>query len=264
MTNELENGTVADVSSEQSSAAPSETTQTNESPENQSKETKAEKYVPYERFQEIIKQRNDERTESDKRLQAYEARLKSFEERMKPRESEAPKKAENPLLGRLKSVDPEFGSWAEKVEAAQAELQELRQWRSQAEAERSRNEAQTELSRLHTEYKIPDDLKETYRLFLKEQVAKLESERGALSVKDLAGVYKSVHETIGKAFESRKRAEIANYTSSKKADSAPAVKKGAPTKTSTPTKFKYSNDREEAKAQILKQVMTQARAAKNI
>lgn len=261
MSNELENGLGADVSTEQSSAAPVEPqTTTSESTEG-SKEasgSKNEKYVPYERFQEVIKQRN----ESDERFKAYESRLKAFEDRS--RQQAEPKKAENPLLGRLKSVDPEFGSWAEKVEAAQAELQELRQWRSQAEAERNRSEAQTELNRLHSEYKVPEDLKETYRLFLKEQVTKLESERGPLTVKDLAGVYKTVHDTVGKAFESRKRAEIANYATAKKTDSTPAVKKGALTKPATQTKPKFSNDKEEARAQILKQVMSQARASKNI
>lgn len=255
MSNELES-TASDVSAESSSETPSSPEKTSEAPVTQEGKS-TEKYVPYERFQEIIQQKN----EFVKRLEEHEARYKALEERVsRPREE--PKKAENPLLGRLKGIDPEFGQWAEQMEASRAELQALRDWRTQAEAERTRAEAQNELSRLHTQYKVSDDLKEHYNMFLRNEVSKIEASGKVLGIKDLASIYKSVHENVNKVFETQRRANIANYATSKKTDATPALKKGEAPK-QAPGKFKYSKDPEEARAQIVKQTMERARAAKN-
>lgn len=254
MSNELES-MASDVSTESPSEAPSSPEKTNESPVTQESKT-TEKYVPYERFQEIIQQKN----EFVKRLEEHEARYKALEDRFnKPKEE--PKK-ENPLLSRLKGIDPEFGTWAEQMEASKAELQALREWRQQAEVERSRSEAQNEVSKLHSQYKVSDDLKAHYEMYLKNEVQKMESSGRNLTVKDLPTIYKSVHDTLNKVFESQKRATIANYTTSKKTDATPALKKGEAPK-SGPAKFKFSKDPEEARAQIIKQTMERVRAAKN-
>lgn len=253
MSNELES-TASDVSTESPSEAPSSPERTSEAPATQESKT-ADKYVPYERFQEIIQQKN----EFVKRLEEHEARYKALEDRMN-RPKEEPKK-ENPLLGRLKTIDPEFGTWAEQMEASRTELQALREWRTQAEAERTRSEAQNEVSKLHAQYKIPDDLKDHYNMYLRNEVSKLEASGRALSVKDLPSIYKSVHDSLNKVFESQKRATIANYAVSKKTDATPTLKKGEATK-STPTKFKFSKDPEEARSQIIKQTMERVRAAK--
>lgn len=254
--NELES-TESEVSSESSSETPSSPEKSSGSSEGKSAAPQ-EKYVPYERFQEVIQLKN----EFAKRLEDHEKRYQDLEARLSRPKEEPKPKAENPLLGRLKTVDPEFGSWAEKMEASQAELQELRQWRVQADQERIRNEAQSELNRLHSEYKIPDDLKDHYGMYIKQAVSNIESTGRLLSVKDLKDVYKTVHENINKVFEAQKRATIANYTAAKKVDVAPTVKKGTASKPANQAKPKFSNDREEAKAQIVKQAMEQVRANK--
>lgn len=215
-----------------------------------------EKYVPYDRFQEIIQQKN----EFAKRLEEHERRYQALEAKVnKPVES--PKK-ENALMNRLKTVDSEFGSWAETQDALRSELQELKEWRTRAEQERTRSEAQSEIGRLHSEYKVHDDLKEFYTDRLRSEVGKLESSGRVLSVKDLASVYKTVHESANKLFEAQRRAAIANYSTSKKTDATPTLKKGVAPKPST-TKPSFSKDREEAKSQIVKQAMEQARLLRN-
>lgn len=252
MSNELESMESV-VSTESPSEAPSSPTESSVPETSQSKPT--EKYVPYERFQEIIQQKN----EYDRRLQEQEARYKALEERMNKPKVEP---TEDKLLARLKGIDPEFAERFEKLNGSLGELETLKQWKAQAEAERTRSQAESELSRLHSEFKVPKDEQDYFKDLLQLKVQRIEASGRMLSIKDLEPIYKELHESENKRFESRKRATIANYTASKKTDSTPALSKGVAPK-QAPTKVKYSSDREEAKAQIIKQALEQHRAAKN-
>lgn len=251
MSNELES-TVSEVSTESPSETPSTPTKANESPVTQESKT-TEKYVPYERFQEIIQQKN----EFVKRLEEHEARYRALEDRMKPKVEPT----EDKLLSRLKGIDPEFAERFEKLNSSLGELETLKQWKAQAEQERVRSEAQSELSRLHNEFKVPSDEQDYFKDLVQLRVQRLEAGGRHLSVKDLASVYKDVYDTQNKMYEVRKRATIANYTADKKSTATPSLKKGdAPKATQKPQQF--SRDREEAKAQIIKQTMERVRAAK--
>lgn len=258
MSNELES-TESVVSTESPSEAlssPQESSVPESSPSKQA--SPQEKYVPYERFQEIIQQKN----EFAKRLEEHEARTRALEERSNRPKEEPKPKAENPLLARLKGIDPEFATWAEQMEASRAEVESLRTYRMQAEAERTRSQAESELSRLHSEFKVPKDEQDYFKDLLQLRVQRIEASGRMLTIKDLEPIYKELHDSENKRFESRKRATIANYAASKKSDSTPSLSKGVAPKPAQ-TKVKYSADREEAKAQIIKQAIEQHRAAKN-
>lgn len=255
MSNELESQESV-VSTESPSEAPSSPNESSVPETAQSKPT--EKYVPYERFQEIIQQKN----EFAKRQEELEARYKALEERVsRPREEPKPK-TESEIVKKFKAVGPEFGTWAEQLESSQQELVALREWRAQAEQERIRGQAESELNRLHSHFKVPADEQDYFKDLLQLKVQRIEAGGRMLGIKDLESVYKEIHDSENKRYEARKRATIANYASSKKADSTPASSKGVAPK-QVPTKVKYSTDREEAKAQIIKQALEQHRAAKN-
>jgi len=253
MSNELES-TASEVSTESPSETPSQpATPKTESPATQESKT-SEKYVPYERFQEIIQQKN----EFVKRLEEHEARYKALEERFNKPKAEP---QEDKLLARLKGIDPEFAERFEKLNGSLAELEALKQWKAQADQERIRNEAQSELNRLHSEYKVPKDEQDYFKDLVQLRVQRLEASGKPLTVKDLASVYKDVYETQNRMYEVRKRATIANYAAEKKSTATPALKKGDAPK-AAPKKVAFSKDKEEAKAQIVKQYMEQVRAAK--
>lgn len=254
-----ENNTQAsDVSSESSSetqGSPAKETSSESSTETQAT-PKKEQYVPYERFQEIIQQKN----EFEKRLAEHDKRYKDLESRMS-RPKETPK--ENPLMSRLKTVDPEFGTWAEQQEAVRSQLEELKQWKTAAEQEKLKSSVESTIEKLHSEYKVPSEMQKTYKALLQQEVLEIESGGRMLTVADLAGVYKSIHENLNKYFEIQKRANIANYASSKKQDAAiPSVKKGAAPKTA-PTKSTFSKDPETARAEIVSRALKTMRANNN-
>lgn len=252
MSNELESQ-VSEVSTESPSETPSAPEKSSQSPAPQESKT-AEKYVPYERFQEIIQQKN----EFVKRLEEHEARYKALEDRFNKPKAEP---VEDKLVARLKGIDPEFAERFEKLNGSLAELESLKQWKAQADQERIRSDAQNELNRLHSEYKVSKDEQDYVKDLVQLRVQRLEAGGRSLSVKDLAGVYKDVVETQNKMYEVRKRTTIANYAAEKKSTTTPALKKGdAPKPAQKP--MKYSTDREEAKAQIIKQTMERVRAAK--
>lgn len=257
---EIETTQSADVSPEQSSAAPVETVQESSAPEKSSEtKTSSEKSVPYERFQEIIQQKNEflkRFEESDRRYQELQSKFAEFS---KPK-PEVPK--ENPLLARLKSVDPEFGKWAEEQEARASKLAELEQWKATAEQNRLRDEVVNTVEKLHMEHKVSNEDKEIYNSLLRQTATSIEATGRMLSPKDLPGLYKQVHELISKRDEARERARLASYTTTKKADSStPTSKKGSEPKKQAKQE-QLSRDPEERRAQIVKRALEQHRADK--
>lgn len=252
MSDELEQQS-SDVSTESPSETPTETGKTDAS----AKTAPTEKYVPYERFQEVIQLKN----EFAKKEESLARELKELRDQInrRPEPTEAQVKKENALIGRLKGIDPEFGTWAEQQETLKGQLDELKQWKAEAEQERLRSQADNTFEKLHTEHKVPKEIQEFYKASVIQEVQKIERSGKALSMSDLPRVYKSVHDNFTKFFELQKRANIANYASEKKADATvPAAKKGVAAKPTT-AKPSYSRDPEEAKAQIVSRALQKVR-----
>lgn len=175
-------------------------------------ESKQESQVPFHehpRFKELVEQKNryaEEAKSTAQRLAELEKRLSSQSQ---------PKPQENPLLSRLKGIDPEFGDFMEKMYHDAQKVRELESWKAQKEGEELRTRAIGEMRKLHDEHKVPANLRDLYQ----SQIELAAMRDPNLGLKDLPGLYKQVHDTYSKLLDEAKRAERESYVSAKKTDS---------------------------------------------
>lgn len=237
----------SDVSSEPSSEVPSE--QSSQGNEQEAQTAPKEQSVPYDRFQELVQQKN----EFAKRLEAQEREFREFRDQQKKAfEASKPveKSKEQALIERLKGVDPEFGEWAEQQQKAAAKAQALEQYYLQETQNRRVMEAQNTVQRLHSEYKVTPEAQAIYSNLLVNQVQALEKQGRTVNPSDLPGLYKSVHDTVSKFLDTQKNAAVKSYVVDKKKDSIPAPQKG-PAPKAAAKKDSFSRDPEERTAQIV-------------
>lgn len=250
--NETEQTSV-DVSQDSPSTESSETTSSKENVEASPKAP--EKYVPYDRFNEVINQRNE-------REKAYAEQAKQIAElRDQLVKLSTPKETpkENKLVSELKQVHPEFAKWVEEQDLTRKELSDLRQWKQQYEAQASQREVMGALDKLHADHKVSADTQQIYNALLKARADALEASGAKLGIKDLPNLYKEVHESLNKLG----RSNLTSYTAAKKPDAAiPSPKKGEAAKPAT-KKVQFSKDKETARSQIVKAALEQFRAHKN-
>ena len=237
-----------------------------ETPE--AKAPEAPKEVPFHehpRFKEIIEQKNQFQEQLKKQEIAYNRLQAQFEMMQKASQPKVESETDK-LYQDLEKIDPRLAKHLRNLEEktkiaeeAKAKASEWETWKTQQEAERTYNQAVTELNRLHVEYKVPKELTEFYD----SQVRAVAAQNPNLQVKDLPAVYKSIHDKFTSYFEAEKRKTLATYTDTKKADAkAPApIKKGqAP----GAKKMEYSSNAEEAKAQVIKQILKRSAAQNDI
>lgn len=240
------------VSSEAPSEASSEPSKSSEPVETKSP---TDKYVPYDRFNEVIQQKNEHAKALEEQRRQFADLQAKFNEFSKVKES--PKS--NPLIDRLKGIDPEFGKWAEAQEKSRAELEELRSWKSQSEQKSNAAEISRSVETLHSEYKVPAEARELYTDLLRSHAARIEATGKVLGIQDLPHLYKQVHDSLGKL----NRSNLATYTQAKKTDSTVPTQTKGPAPKVAPGKIKFSNNKDEARSQIVKAAMEQFRAHKN-
>lgn len=215
-----------------------------------------EKYVPYNRFQEVITQKN-QFAEQLKAMQAQQAEMqRQMQEFRKP----AAPKTEDPLIARLKGIDPEFGERFEKVSGFESKLAEFEQWQKNMEMERLRTDAYSTINKLHDENKVDPGFREFYNSQI--ELAVLKNQK--LGLKDLPEVYKEVHTRLSKQFEDFKRAERESYVTSKKADAKTPSSQPKATAVNPSKPAEWSKDPNEAKAQLIQRVLNSSKASNSI
>lgn len=200
------------------------------------------------RFRELVEQKN-QYAEMVKRLEtqqkAMEARFKSMEETSKP-------KVEDPLLKRLKDIDPEFGERFEKLSSQERELQELRDWRNQMQEQQFVSSALSEIRGLHSKNNVSPELQAKY-----EKELDFAYRSGQIrSLDDVKATYKAVHEDYSKLLDSVKRSERESYVATKKKDGAiPASQpKGKPAGNTKGPEF--SKDPTIARQELIKRILS--------
>jgi len=262
-----------DAQPAESSAAEEQVDQQQVQPEASAEQAEApapepEKELPFHehpRFREVIEQKN-QFAQQLRQQELQMARLQAqLEERMRSQTPQAPSREEQ-LFRKLESIDPDLAqvlkdthSKTSHVDKLERELEEFRSWKAEQEQTARRREAETTLSQLHTQFSVPKDIQDIYTA----QIRMAADANPNLSVKDLPGLYKSIHEKFNAYMESVKRQERASYVQVKKADSkgpAPMAKGQAP---GTP-KMKYSENADEAKAELIKNILNKSRASKDI
>lgn len=183
------------------------------------------------RFKELIEQNRAFKSEiaqareATQRLnQQYEAQAQELAKYSKP---QGP--THQQLLDRLRQIDPEFGQFqsqiAEKlngVDSLQKEINEFKQWREQVASEQTRNQAESKLTSLYGQYKVPQELQGFYR----QSIENMAYNNRNATVADLDAYFKQTHEGITKFLNDRDRKLRESYVTEKKKDQTPASTSG--------------------------------------
>jgi hypothetical protein len=243
---EVEQSGQSDVSAESSPA-----TESKETGEASASQTKEQQYVPYDRFKELVEQKN----QFSKRFEDTDRALKELQAKLEANRTPAEKKeAEFIKWSKDKGLEPEFLKWAQEQEATRQELNELKQWREQYTAQSYLNAARSQVEALKNELKVDPVLHNAYLAQIPH----------GTPLDQIAEKYKAQHEVMGKFLEAQKRAALSEYTSAKKTDSkVPGSQKGQTPKAST-NKSGFSKDPEEARLQLRKHMVDAMRSGRDI
>lgn len=230
MFDNLETGDVESVestsSSEQvsSSPAPSEA-------QSQDAATSAEKPAPFHehpRFKELIdsnreykSQLEELRTQLTKQMESQKAAQVAQNQPKQPSYEQ--------IVKRLQTIDPEFGEFQAAIAKEMAavpelkqQLQQFQEWKQQQEQQATRMAAESKLTSLYEQYKVPADR----RGFYKAQIENAAYNNPNMQLKDLDNVFKSTHENLNKFFGEFERTLKSSYVSGKQKDSTPATQSG--------------------------------------
>lgn len=167
-----------------------------------------------------------------------------------------PARAEDPLISRLKTIDPEFGNRIEKLSALESEIDQFRSWQQQQQQQALYQEANNTLEKLHTEHAIPAELRATYDA----RIQQLAMQNPNYTIKDLPKLYKQVHDDTVKFIDSVRRHERESYVADKKkvATKPSSQPKGEPVK---PGKGPdWAKDPVERRDQAVQRILKMARS----
>lgn len=250
--NEIENEQLSDVSSEVSSEPQAES-----QPEQKDLAT-APKEVPFHehpRWKEVMEERNAERQARTQLEQQIAAMQRQMQESLKPKDNRPDfNEVRTKMAERLKGIDPEFQSYMSLLEEqALSSKQELAAFRE----EQFVNRAVGRFEELNKTNGVPAELHGVYRA----QLDAAYREGKIRSLEDLEKTYKSIHEPVSKLIESREKAALDKYTTTKKeAASKPSAQpKGGAANAS---QSKVSNNPADRRQSLIKEAVQQLRASK--
>lgn len=209
-----------------------ETSQESSQPQAAEAKSQESEYVPYARFKELV----DAKNETQRQFQAQQEQFQEMQRQLQQFQSQYAKQAQparqaNPVIERLKSVDPEFASLMEKQmeanERLQQQLEQVNQWRSSAQEEAMRKTAETSLSGLYDKNNVAKHDQPIYRNMIEALVYKKELAGERLGVEHLPQLFSEVH----KEMQAYNRAVRESYVAAKSKDQTPAsVSQGVPMK----------------------------------
>lgn len=251
---------VQESSPEPVSAQPQETEQ---QPKEEAKSPEPQlPFHEHPRFKELIEQKN-QYSEQLRNQELQMARLQAQLE-MLNRSKEPQKPSEPEILRELEQVHPEFAKlmretygYKNELESTKKALEEIRSWRAQQEQTSLKSQFENTVSKLADEYKVPEKIRDRVRALAEAEII-----RSGANMQDVPKIYKAQAEQITQFLAEYDREIRSSYVSNKAKDSAsPATAKGAP---ASPPQQKYSANKEEALAQVVKQALQAKRAASGI
>lgn len=256
----------------ESSSQEQETEQSTQAQESQdsepSKEAAAaqeEKQMPFHehpRFKEVIEQKNQFKQQvelAERRIQDMERR---FAEMTKQQEAARPK-PQDALMERLKGIDPDFAERFGKlseVDTMKQDLQEFKQWKEEQAHQAVRMEARNTMERLFTDNNVSKELRGIYE----DRISAAASRNPNLGVNDLPNVFKGIHEEMSKLLETTKRETTKNYVANKQQAAAKPSTQPKGKAAQAVNKQQFSKDPQQARAELVKQILEQSRAEKDI
>ncbi len=257
---EIENE--GEVSVEQESSAPAPVTESTES-ESVSTEAKPKTeeapFHEHPRFKELVEERNQWKTKSSE----YERRMADLDRRLqdlsKPKTIDPAQAERQELMTRLKGIDPAFAKLMEDLSDKASRVDQVNQTVQEREAEYVRNTAMTQINAMHAENKVPKEFQD----LIQNQIELAAMRDPRIGLHNLKEVYQKVHQSFNGVIEGVKRSERESYQKAKTTDSnAPVTQsKGSPAKPGSKP-FEYSKNREEAKAQVTKQILEDLRRSR--
>lgn len=238
---------------EQASPEPVQETEQQTQPESQQAQVSEPPFHEHPRWKEVM----ESRRQDSERLKTYETQMAELRGQLQAysqqRAPQKPEKPGNPLVDRLKGIDPEFGKDYEELRSLRDEFTQLRDWKQQVDRQNLINQAVTKVNTLYDKNKVADELKPVYGAWIENRALNTPNAK----VEDLDAYFKEIHTYMTQHNESLKRNERASYVTAKKGDATPASQSGGVAM--IPAKPKVQISKEQAIAQIAKEM----RAAKN-
>lgn len=245
-----------------SSTAQEQTNNINPSAETVETKPVEDKQIPFHehpRFRELIEDRNKAKAEREaynRQISELQKKLDSFEKSQASRTTQ-----EDKLMQELSQANPEFAkrfSELEGLKSVSQELQEFKAWKAEVtrrEAEKSLNDS---VSRLHESYKVPKEMQEFFDSRIRMEIFSNPS----LTLNDIPGLYKNIHEGFSKYSSAKEREILASYSKAKVQDASKPVNtpKTAPVK----TQVKANLSKAELRAQMIKDIMSSGSAGSEI
>ena len=239
--------TTSDVSSESSSETPASTAPQQEQPQPDSSAAN----IPFHQHPRWIERDNELKAERAARQQ-LEQRYAQIESKFaEMQKASAGPDERTELLKRLEGIDPAFGKLISELVTTPKELQELKAWKQEYEAQQTRTQAVSTVNSLHEQNKVDGELKD----IINETLVAMDAQGKIKGVEDLPRAYKEVHERFSRYIDSVKRGVTASYVAEKKTDGKVPTSqpKGAPVK-SQGNKFQFNTrDREAGLSQVVQQ-----------
>lgn len=192
-----------------------------------------DEHVPFHkhpRFTELIDQNRTYKSELDQYKGALEMMQRELQASRTPKAEVRPQESKHKqLIEQLKQVNPEFAAFQEEMlsnlEAAKKEaalVKEVQKRLDNYENRELQTSASSKLQSLYEQNQVPDTLRKRYDREVRSLVYERESRGEKLGIKDLEGVFKSVHDEYTPFLESLKRETLKGYVQSKRGDSTPA------------------------------------------
>lgn len=255
---EIEQGVISESPAPETSNSPSNE---NNPPaaEAQPQTEQQQKTVPYDRFQEMVKARQD----SDQRIQAYEDRMakmeQNFQEQLARLQQPKPAKQEAALIAKMREIDPAYAEYLEGLESKSGKVDEIAQELQQFKLQNMRNQYESMINGFHEQHKTPESL----RGFIKEHLDAQALGGNLKSLDQIEKAYKAVHDRYNQFLESTRRETTKSYVKDKSKDaSAPASQpKGVAAGVKKTQQF---TDSEDMKSDVVKSGLAKWKAERDI
>lgn len=169
-----------------------------------------------------------ERAEREQLVSQYQ-QMQAYIQQMQAQNQTKSAPTYQPLVQRLKEIDPEFAQWQEKSLQAAEMLPQLQQQFQQMAAERDRRQAYDTLNSLYEKNSVPQEHRSLYERAIKTAVYEGELSGSKFSVNDIPKLFSQTHDEYSKFFDAYSRKQRESYVADKKKDATPASTTGGTT-----------------------------------
>lgn len=246
---ELNSAQENEVSQEPQNQVQEETTSHDEQVVKQEPKPAETPFHEHPRFKELVEQKNQYASQLSDMQRQFAEMQRQMQEASRPK----PEKKADPMVERLKGIDPEFADYIASLKEQASSSDSIREELRQLKEQQFVDSAVTKVRNLHGENKVSDKLKPIYEAEMDRRYSKGELR----TLGDIEKAYKEVHAFYTDLLAEKERDVRASYTSAKKTDAkAPATQpKGQVAKPAQ--KSPYTGDAYTDRATMIKRAISQ-------